>query len=158
SGTASSTPRGSRGAPHDVAYSARTRPARDHRDRDPLHRADPGRPPALAAHGDHERISGRRFRDCHACRAGEPGVPRPQRGAPPGPLRTRPVRPSQPAASPRQGRTGARRPIGSRVAALPPAAFSIVMATGIVSIAANLTGLTAVAWFLLALNIPAYLL
>jgi len=68
------------------------------------------------------------------------------------------VRPSQPATSPRQGRTGARRPIGSRVAALPPAAFSIVMATGIVSIAANLTGLTAVAWFLLALNIPAYLL
>lgn len=68
------------------------------------------------------------------------------------------MRPSQPAASPRQGRTGVRRPIGSRVAALPPAAFSIVMATGIVSIAADLMGLTAIARLLLALNILAYLI
>jgi tellurite resistance protein TehA-like permease len=39
---------------------------------------------------------------------------------------------------------------------LPPAAFSIVMATGIVSTATHLFGLRPVAWVLLALNILAY--
>jgi tellurite resistance protein TehA-like permease len=41
-------------------------------------------------------------------------------------------------------------------ATLPPAAFSIVMATGIVSTATHLFGLRPVAWILLALNILAY--
>ncbi|HEX6939513.1 MAG TPA: tellurite resistance/C4-dicarboxylate transporter family protein [Longimicrobiales bacterium] len=84
-------------------------------------------------------------------------MPGPQRGAALLPLRPGPVKPAPPAASPSQGRTGIRSSIGSRVAALPPAAFSIVMATGIVSVAADLMGLTAVAWVLLALNIAAYL-
>lgn len=41
---------------------------------------------------------------------------------------------------------------------LPPAAFSIVMATGIVSTATHLFGLRPVAWALLELNILAYLI
>jgi tellurite resistance protein TehA-like permease len=46
----------------------------------------------------------------------------------------------------------------SRIAALPPAAFSVVMATGIVSTAADVVGLGPIAWALLALNIAIYVL
>ena len=47
-------------------------------------------------------------------------------------------------------------PGGGRIASLHPAYFAMVMATGIVSIAAQLLGMTAVAWLLFALNLVFY--
>ena len=49
------------------------------------------------------------------------------------------------------------RPYGGvRVADLPPAVFSIVMATGIVATAAHLLGIGWLAWLLLGLNVVLY--
>jgi tellurite resistance protein TehA-like permease len=49
-----------------------------------------------------------------------------------------------------------RRRIAGRIENLFPGYFALVMATGIVSVAADVAGMPPVAWALLAINIAAY--
>ncbi|HEX7049543.1 MAG TPA: tellurite resistance/C4-dicarboxylate transporter family protein [Longimicrobiales bacterium] len=51
-----------------------------------------------------------------------------------------------------------RSRIAARAAGLPPASFSVVMATGIVSTAADLSGLHGIAWPLFGINVLGYTL
>ncbi|HEX7117950.1 MAG TPA: tellurite resistance/C4-dicarboxylate transporter family protein [Longimicrobiales bacterium] len=55
-------------------------------------------------------------------------------------------------------RAGLRRRVATRAAELPPASFSMVMATGIVSTTADLLGMRSVAWPLFGINVLAYII